>query len=195
MEAVVRGLVAEAVVADAPFVVQSEWEELCVADRARGYRWRPLRLLLQAYHGMVPRRDLRNWLLERMTVYWTVEEWLDAMREVDCVIGTRLHGTIAALLAGTPSLLIVHDTRTEEVARHFALPRVRLDEIDTVRLDELAQMADPAPVVARYRELLPEFNRFLRRNNLEPTASDVVRPSAASGPTAQAAVEPEPASG
>ena len=100
MEAVVRGLVAEAVIADAPFVVQSEWEELCIADRASGYWWKPLRLLMQAYHGMLPRRDLRRWLLERMTVYWSVEEWLDAMREVDCVIGTRLHGSIAALLAG-----------------------------------------------------------------------------------------------
>ena len=195
MEAVVRGLVAEAVIADAPFVVQSEWEELCIADRARGYWWRPLRLLMQAYHGMLPRRVLRRWLLERMTVYWSVEEWLDAMREVDCVIGTRLHGSIAALLAGTPSLLIVHDTRTEEVARHFALPSVRLDEIGTVRLDELAQMADPAPAVKRYRELLPEFNRFLRQNGLEPSASDEVRPSAAGEPMAPTAGEPEPASG
>jgi polysaccharide pyruvyl transferase WcaK-like protein len=44
------------------------------------------------------------------------------MRETDFVFGSRIHGSIAAVLSGTPSYLLAHDARTLELARYFDLP-------------------------------------------------------------------------
>ena len=43
--------------------------------------------------------------------------------------GTRIHGTIAALLAGTPGLVIAHDARTLELARYFDIPHRTVREV------------------------------------------------------------------
>ena len=36
--------------------------------------------------------------------------------------GTRIHGNIAALIAGTPAFVLAHDARTLELARYFEIP-------------------------------------------------------------------------
>jgi len=43
-----------------------------------------------------------------------------------------LHGVIASLLAGVPAVLIVHDTRTREMAQHIKIPY--LEAADLVEL-------------------------------------------------------------
>ena len=48
--------------------------------------------------------------------------WIDALRTVDFSFGTRIHGNIAALLAGTPAVVLAHDSRTLELARYFEIP-------------------------------------------------------------------------
>jgi Polysaccharide pyruvyl transferase len=48
--------------------------------------------------------------------------WIDDLRQVDFAFGTRIHGGIAALLAGTPTTVLAHDSRTLELARYFGIP-------------------------------------------------------------------------
>ncbi len=51
--------------------------------------------------------------------------WIEDLRGRDFVFGTRIHGTIAALLAGTPAYVFAHDSRTlgtGRVLRHPASP-------------------------------------------------------------------------
>src|SRR3954451_6303112 len=48
--------------------------------------------------------------------------WVAALREMDVAFGSRIHGNIAALLAGTPAIVLAHDSRTLEIARWFAIP-------------------------------------------------------------------------
>jgi hypothetical protein len=56
--------------------------------------------------------------------------WLDFLRERDFVFGSRIHGNIAALMAGTPSYVLAHDARTLELARYFGIPHRRLPDVD-----------------------------------------------------------------
>ena len=56
--------------------------------------------------------------------------WIDELKNYDYAIGTRLHGTIAALNAGIPGTLIVHDSRTQEIADYHKIPHLKIDEID-----------------------------------------------------------------
>jgi len=65
------------------------------------------------------------------------------MVERDFVAGTRLHGVIAALLAGTPAVLLTHDSRTREMARQAGLPHRSVTEMQAQGgLDPRALLAD-----------------------------------------------------
>lgn len=48
--------------------------------------------------------------------------WLRFLAECDFACGTRLHGNVAALMAGTPAYLLAHDSRTLELAQFHQLP-------------------------------------------------------------------------
>lgn len=56
--------------------------------------------------------------------------WIESMKRQRFAFGSRLHGNIAALLAGTPAHLLAHDTRTLELAEYHCIPHTRLSEQD-----------------------------------------------------------------
>lgn len=56
--------------------------------------------------------------------YLSVPAWRDEMRGMDLALGTRLHGNMAALAAGTPGVLIAHDSRTGELGQTMHLPHL-----------------------------------------------------------------------
>ncbi|HYO42449.1 MAG TPA: polysaccharide pyruvyl transferase family protein [Candidatus Limnocylindrales bacterium] len=68
--------------------------------------------------------------------------WIEDLRHQDFSFGTRIHGSIAALIAGTPTTVITHDSRTLELARYFEIPYRELrrvsDGLDPVELHETA---------------------------------------------------------
>jgi hypothetical protein len=107
--------------------------------------------------------------------------WIDYLREQDFVFGTRIHGNIAGLLAGTPSYVLAHDTRTAELARYFEMPHRLISDVapDTDAADLYAE-ADFGPLMAGHAERFATFTSFLDRHNLahvfqpgeDPTAFD-----------------------
>lgn len=60
--------------------------------------------------------------------YTSAPEWIGAMTGRDLVLGTRLHGTMAALAAGTATAIIAHDSRTSELASTMHLPRLTMQQ-------------------------------------------------------------------
>ena len=55
--------------------------------------------------------------------------WIEDLQGFDFSFGTRIHGTIAALLAGTPAVVLAHDSRTLELARYFDIPHRLLRDV------------------------------------------------------------------
>ncbi len=85
-------------------------------------------------------------------VFYDTDMWIKELTNYDIYVGTRLHGVIAALLAGIRSLLVVHDSRTLEVSKFCSIPHVRIDNLkevltqyqvdmlyDTINMDEYYQ--------------------------------------------------------
>lgn len=64
---------------------------------------------------------------DRVLYFVTPPPWLAALAAFDAVVGARLHGAMAGLAAGRPSLLVTTDSRTAELARVMRLPHVGSD--------------------------------------------------------------------
>lgn len=112
------------------------------------------------------RAEAAGWAARHLRIFGNAPDWLDWARGRDLVIGTRLHGVIAALLAGTPAVLLTHDSRTEEMARQAALPACPATALrDTGQIDprRLWAQVDPEAFNARQRDYFDGFARFFER--------------------------------
>ena len=72
--------------------------------------------------------------------YFSAPKWIGDMRGLDLVVGTRLHGAMAAIAAGTPGVVIAHDSRTSELVDFMRLPNLSMEEATTAEtISELAR--------------------------------------------------------
>jgi hypothetical protein len=60
--------------------------------------------------------------------YLGVPDWQADMAQMDLVMGTRLHGNMAATAAGTPGVIIAHDSRTGELGQTMHLPHLDMKD-------------------------------------------------------------------
>jgi hypothetical protein len=103
----------------------------------------------------------------RMAYSPTAWSWIRHLEDDDFAFGPRLHGTVAATLAGTSAHLLVHDSRTLEVARHHHLPHTLTRDLGDVRsVRDLAARQDYTAFNRAYPELLDAYLAFLTRNGL-----------------------------
>ncbi len=63
-----------------------------------------------------------RYIQDKGRIFFDVDVWIDEMRKYDFFIGSRIHGSISALLSGTPAVLFAHDTRTKEMAEFSGIP-------------------------------------------------------------------------
>lgn len=106
---------------------------------------------------------------DRMRFFVDATTWIDTLRDRDLVIGTRIHGTIAGLLAGVPSILIAHDSRTRELAEFHAIPFASKRKLAKGSVRRLYERADFDAYTARHPHNVDSFRRFLERHGLEHT--------------------------
>ena len=100
--------------------------------------------------------------------------WIELMKRQDFSFGTRIHGNIAALLAGTPAVVIAHDTRTLELARYFEIPHVDMSgkqDISTLNAADLAANADYGPLKRGHEARRIVMTQFLDQHGLAHTTN------------------------
>jgi len=125
------------------------------------------------------RADVRQALEQRMRVFFSVEEWIGCMRSMTASVGTRFHGNIAALLAGTPALFLVHDMRTLELCELLRVPHLVLDRPRTAEsIVERLLECDYGPFRQQVSRLQTEWKLFLARNGLSAAQPAMSAPDA-----------------
>jgi hypothetical protein len=101
---------------------------------------------------------------------WT---WVDYMKRFDFACGARIHGNIAAILAGTPSVVLAHDSRTLELAQYHAIPYRRLDRLcPSVDVAELYDEADFLELNRTHPKRFQHLIRFIKSHGIETVFSD-----------------------
>lgn len=111
---------------------------------------------------------------DRMRFFVDATTWIDGLRDRDLVVGTRIHGTIAGLLAGIPSILLAHDSRTRELAEFHAIPFEKKSALVRVDVERWYERADFAAFTARHTANRETFRAFLERHGLEHTLGESV---------------------
>jgi SAM-dependent methyltransferase len=75
-------------------------------------------------HPTLSDDDFGLWFRRYAHSFVSVPEWMATMRRFDVVVGTRIHGVMAGLQAGVPSLCLCIDSRTLELCRTMGVPHL-----------------------------------------------------------------------
>jgi Polysaccharide pyruvyl transferase len=103
---------------------------------------------------------------DRVRFFLDPRTWIDGLRGYDFSFGTRIHGNIVALLAGTPAVVLAHDARTLELAEYHQIPRRTLTDPDAIDAAELYASANWAGLNAGHAARWATFAAFLARHDL-----------------------------
>lgn len=167
----IGALFQHAIKHDANYIVQSEkWMMPLIAENFSGQR-EELRTDGQiAYYSKAsfPPNEFEGWINKKALIYFGMEEWIGAMKGFDFVYGSRFHGNMAALQAGTPALNMPFDTRTRELCEYLNLPHIPLTSFyaDMSPL-QLRHEADFSLYNKTYNSRLNSYREFLERNGLK----------------------------
>ncbi|MFD4029284.1 polysaccharide pyruvyl transferase family protein [Streptomyces sp. NPDC058637] len=106
----------------------------------------------------------------KVRLYVDPATWISDLREFDFSFGSRIHGNIAALLAGVPSTVLCSDSRTLELCRYFGIPHRKISETPkNIDPAELYAAADFGDLVNGHKERFLRFTGFMEKNGLENT--------------------------
>ncbi|MEW2133734.1 polysaccharide pyruvyl transferase family protein [Streptomyces sp. NPDC005435] len=140
---------------------------------ARQLHWRDLSDPNSRVTAMPTHPDHPMYRDDRVRVYVDPVTWIDDLRSFDFSFGSRIHGNIAALLAGTPATVLCSDSRTLELCRYFEIPHKRLDQVakDPESADpaRLYEEADLSGLTGNHAERFERFTGFLDKNGLQNT--------------------------
>ncbi|WP_413333815.1 polysaccharide pyruvyl transferase family protein [Brevibacterium sp. GP-SGM9] len=91
--------------------------------------------------------------------------WIRRMSEMAFAFGPRIHGNIAAILAGTPGIVLAHDGRTLELSKYHGIPAVDLAaEALPITVAELYAKADFAEFNRGHAERFDRLSGFIHEN-------------------------------
>ncbi|MFJ2603831.1 polysaccharide pyruvyl transferase family protein [Streptomyces sp. NPDC091279] len=139
---------------------------------ARQLHWRDLSHPNAAVTAMPTHPDHPMYREDKVRVYIDPVTWIDDLRAFDFSYGSRIHGNIAALLAGTPATVLCGDSRTLELCRYFEIPHRRIDRLpEDLDPAALYEEADFSGLTGGHRERFERFTGFLDRNGLRNTFS------------------------
>ena len=119
--------------------------------------------------------SLNNALFENNRIVFplNVKQWLDYLSQKRLSIGTRIHGNIAAVLAGTPAFVICTDTRTLELCEFHEIPHCTESQFNFKR--NLSNLFEDIDWESSYKNHAIRYNNFidfLKDNDLDPNVED-----------------------
>jgi len=105
---------------------------------------------------------------ERARFFINVPSWLDFMKQMDVSAGPRFHGNVAAILAGTPAILLATDARTREFMEYHKIPGIAQKDIrEDMNLEDIVNKANFHGMETEHQKNFEHFVEFLNKNGLE----------------------------
>lgn len=104
---------------------------------------------------------------DRIVGVLDMESWITFLKEQDFNFGSRIHGNIAAVLAGVPCWIFAGDCRVKELADYHHIPCITANDL-TEDMDVFSQYekTDYSQVLAGHGERLTHYLDFLDANKV-----------------------------
>lgn len=104
---------------------------------------------------------------DRVRFFLHAPEWITFLKSMELSVGSRMHGNVAATLAGKPSILIPHDARMRELVEYHGMTHVMAKDIDEkTDIADLVSQLDFHQVSRQQGRNFDHFTTFLRQNGL-----------------------------
>jgi hypothetical protein len=95
-------------------------------------------------------------------------DWRDFIQPFALSVTARIHGGITSLHAGVPTLIVITDQRTKELATHIGLPMISGEDLERAKSPDYFLEKHSSIALGRvYPQRLREFLRFLDSNNIK----------------------------
>ncbi|MBQ5976799.1 MAG: polysaccharide pyruvyl transferase family protein [Oscillospiraceae bacterium] len=103
----------------------------------------------------------------RVTFFTDVPDWIHYLRSFSLFVGARFHGTVAAVLAGVPTVITPFDARTRELAAYHHIPTITERDLQQGSGKKSPwEVADFDQVVKAQEKNLSHYKDFLKCNGL-----------------------------
>lgn len=121
-----------------------------------------------AYDGYFCNNSLStDYEMDKARFFINVPSWIDFLKKVDVSFGTRFHGTVAGLLAGTPSIVVNDDARKRELVAYHKIPHITIEQVRKMSsLEEVVNSVDFSQLGKYHNQNFDRYLSFLKRNNL-----------------------------
>lgn len=123
--------------------------------------------------GTVTVEEAKEWFRKNIKWFFSLNEWLAHMENIDFSMGARFHGNMAAILMGKPALNMVFDTRTRELVEYLNLPYIHLKDFSPkICLHELYASTSFDLFNQTFVKKYQAYRNFLIKNGLETSLPD-----------------------
>ena len=147
------------------------------------YVYAPQKLehMITSYYGTYFKPCDENFVFQKRfydegkTVTFTsVPEWFGYMKKhVDLSVGTRIHGSVAAIMGGVPTFIINLDQRVGELASFHNIAHIPFNEVEKgATIESLIKNVDFNCIHEGHTERFDHFVDFLEKNGLKTAYSE-----------------------
>lgn len=164
-----RQFIRYALTGNYEYIIQSELEEIYYSlGRINNQEiLKKVNESLEKYYEKPINSGLADYLSRKHHFFYSIEEWKSFLQTQSLVVTTRIHGAIMALHSSTPGILLWHDSRTQEIADHAALPNMSFEEYDLLKgPDQVIEKINYDAYSARYPIIYEIYKRFLESNRI-----------------------------
>lgn len=117
--------------------------------------------------------NVKKYLASHGKYFFSLKDMLRFFSRKKFSLGTRFHATIASLLAGTPAMLIAHDSRTEELAMQMGIPYILENTIlktDPIDFNSFMHPESQENLMSHFPIYRDNFVQFFNSNGLAMSA-------------------------
>lgn len=121
--------------------------------------------VLNKYYIGTP--DSRSFINGKMRMFINVPSWINFLAKMDMGVGCCIHGSIASVLAGNPTLVFAFDSRVRELAEFHKIPLGKMSDIsEKTQLKEIVENTDFSTVLDGHKERYQNYLDFLKENGI-----------------------------
>ncbi|MCD8232307.1 MAG: polysaccharide pyruvyl transferase family protein [Clostridiales bacterium] len=110
---------------------------------------------------------------DKVRFFYNTHEWVNFYKNIDFTFGTRFHGVVSSVLAGTPSVLFTKDMRMRELAEFHNLTHLKTDQLNTYKnIWEIIDSVDFHSPESVAQKNFENYLDFLHLNGLKTIYDD-----------------------